>query len=174
MLRSMLVLGAAAVALAACGSDEAEKAAKDAANAAANAANTAADTAANTANAAANAANTVEGAEDGSPPDDTNAGKGKGWGKTGKAPTIKLNLKKVGFVGCTRLVKVSKPGGCMVVKSGTVTYEIDSAKPRPDPNRAIAGTGLYLPNAKGICMAGKPLTGVKWSYTKGHCAKGKG
>ena len=165
MSRSMYLLCAAAVGLAACGSKEdvtnlasgAANSAADAANSAANAANTAANTATNAADSAESAAK----------------GGGQGYGQPGK-PSIKLDVKKVGFVGCTRLVKVSKPGGCMVAQYGSVIYDIDSAKPRPAPNRAISGTGLYLPNAQGTCMVGKPLSGVKWSYTKGHCTAGKG
>lgn len=164
MSRSMYLLCAAAVGLAACGSKEdVTNLANGAANSAADAANSAANAANTAANTATNAADSAESAAKG----------GQGYGQPGK-PSIKLDVKKVGFVGCTRLVKVSKPGGCMVAQYGSVIYDIDSAKPRPAPNRAISGTGLYLPNAQGTCMVGKPLSGVKWSYTKGHCPAGKG
>ena len=165
MSRSMYLLCAAAVGLAACGSKEdVTNLANGAANSAADAANSAANAANTTANTATNAADSAESAAKGG---------GQGYGQPGK-PNIKLNVKKVEFRGCTRLIKVTKPNGCMVVKSGSETYDIDSARPLPYPNAAITGTGLYLPNQQGTCMVGKPLTGVKWTYAGGRCDKRKG
>jgi hypothetical protein len=158
MPRSMLLLCAAAVGLAACGSNEA--------------ANTAADNAANTAAAnTANSADTTNAADSGGP--GKAYGKAKGKGQSGAAGGAQGQAVAVEFSGCTRLVKVSKPAGCLVVKSGSATYDIDSAQPRPNADAAIAGTGVYDPNTQGICMAGKPLTGVKWHYTRALCTRGK-
>jgi hypothetical protein len=188
----MHLLCAAAVGLAACGSKDdltnlantAANTANTAANAATNAANTA-ETAANAATNAANTGETVTNAADEAGGAVTNAadasggaygkavgGPVAGQGGKGPPPRIKLNVKKVWFVGCTRLAKAAKPGSCLIVRSGYGTYDISSAKPRPNLGRVITGTGLYLPNQHGICMAGKVLSGVKWDYTKGHCEKG--
>ena len=82
-------------------------------------------------------------------------------------------IVEVAFRGCPRIVNVEKPGGCMVLKSGSETYDIDSAQPRPDPGRLIIeGTGLYDPEKIGICQTGKMLTDIKWHPTKMKCPIG--
>ena len=123
MSRSIYLLCAAAVGLAGCGSKE------DVTNLANGAANSAADAANSAANAANTAANTATTAAD-SAESAAKGGGGQGYGQPGK-PSIKLNVKKVEFRGCTRLIKVTKPNGCMVVRSGSETYDIDSARPLP-------------------------------------------
>jgi hypothetical protein len=82
--------------------------------------------------------------------------------------------QEVSFRGCPRIVDVEKPRGCLVVKSGTETYDIDSAQPRPDPGKLIIeGTGIYNPETVGICMTGKILRNVKWHNTTAKCPIGK-
>jgi hypothetical protein len=79
----------------------------------------------------------------------------------------------VEFRGCPRIVNVEKPGGCLVLKSGKETYDIDSARPRPrTAYLMIAGTGIYDPDTVGICQTGKPLTHIKWHYLKTRCPIG--
>ena len=73
----------------------------------------------------------------------------------------------VQFKGCTM------PGvetGCLLVKSGSQTYNISSAKPRPDLDRAIAGRGIAWAGMS-HCMQGKLLKDVRWSYIRMPCPK---
>lgn len=200
MRRSMHLLCAAAVGLAACGSkddltnlansaaNDAKAAGTNAGEAAKEAANSANETVTNTADEAGGAVTNAADEAGGAVTNATDA-TGGAYGKAqvgpvaGKGPParIKLNLKKVGFVGCSRRFMESKiepkPGVCVIVRSERATYDtydISSAKPLPNLARAIAGTGFYLPNQHGVCMAGpKVLSGVKWHYIKGQCVKGK-
>jgi len=144
MRRSMHLLCAAAVGLAACGSkDDVTNLANSAANGAANAANTAESTVADAANSAANATNT-----------------------SGPASTTN---DRVSFRGCPKLLR-SQPPGCMAVKFGSIVYDIDSARPRPAPGKLIiAGSGIPGPKRGGSCIVGVRLTRVTWHNTKLKC-----
>lgn len=166
MLRSTLLLCAAALGLAACGSDDEEGNAAEAAANAANAANTAAGDAANAAANAADEASNAAGEAADSATDAAAKIKGKG-------PALRLApRRRVAFQGCPRIVNVSKPGGCMVVQSGSERYEIDTARPRPVPGKVIiSGSGIHNPGHKGICMVGKHLSEVQWRETKALCPR---
>jgi hypothetical protein len=153
MRKSMHLLCAAAVGLAACGSkDDVTNLANSAANGAANAANTAESTAADAANSAANATNTSGTA-----------------GTTNTSGTAGTTNDRVAFRGCPKLLR-SQPPGCMAVKYGSIVYDIDSARPRPAPGKLIiAGSGIPGPKRGGSCIVGVRLTQVTWHNTKLKC-----
>ena len=152
MRRSMHLLCAAAVGLAACGSkDDVTNLANSAANGAANAANTAETTVADAANSAANSA--------------ANA--------TSTSGTAGTTNDRVAFRGCPKLLR-SRPPGCMAVKDGSIVYDIDSARPRPAPGKLIiAGSGLPGPKRGGSCIVGVRLSEVRWHNTKQKCPSSK-
>lgn len=152
MRRSMHLLCAAAVGLAACGSkDDVTNLANSAANGAANAANTAESTVADAANSAANSA--------------ANA--------TSTSGTAGTTNDRVAFRGCPKLLR-SRPPGCMAVKDGSIVYDIDSARPRPAPGKLIiAGSGLPGPKRGGSCIVGVRLSEVRWHNTKQKCPSSK-
>lgn len=79
---------------------------------------------------------------------------------------------KVQFRGCPILSPVE--GGCLTVRSGGQTYDINAARPRPNPARRlmISGTGIWQQDTASICMTGKVLTHVKWHYLKTRCPIG--
>jgi hypothetical protein len=85
---------------------------------------------------------------------------------------------KVKFQGCPVLLPIE--GGCLVVKSRGVDYDINSAQPRPDPKKrlGISGTGTQQQDTVSVCgTTAKPLVSVKWKYTKQKCpapSAGKG
>ena len=157
MRRSMHLLCAAAVGLAACGSkDDVTNLANSAANGAANAANTAESTVADAANSAANATNTSGTA-----------------GTTSTSGTAGTTNDRVAFRGCPKLLR-SQPPGCMAVKYGSIVYDIDSARPRPAPGKLlIAGSGIPGPKRGGSCIVGVRLTQVTWHNTKLKCPSSK-
>jgi len=157
MRRSMHLLCAAAVGLAACGSkDDVTNLANSAANGAANAANTAESTVADAANSAANSA--------------ANATSTSGTaGTTSTSGTAGTTNDRVAFRGCPKLLR-SRPPGCMAVKDGSIVYDIDSARPRPAPGKLIiAGSGIPGPKRGGSCIVGVRLTQVTWHNTKLKC-----
>jgi|GEM_PF-2760802 hypothetical protein len=161
MRRSMHLLCAAAVGLAACGSkDDVTNLANSAANGAANAANTAESTVADAANSAANSA--------------ANATSTSGTaGTTSTSGTAGTTNDRVAFRGCPKLLR-SRPPGCMAVKDGSIVYDIDSARPRPAPGKLIiAGSGLPGPKRGGSCIVGVRLSEVRWHNTKQKCPSSK-
>jgi len=161
MRRSMHLLCAAAVGLAACGSkDDVTNLANSAANGAANAANTAETTVADAANSAANSA--------------ANATSTSGTaGTTSTSGTAGTTNDRVAFRGCPKLLR-SRPPGCMAVKDGSIVYDIDSARPRPAPGKLIiAGSGLPGPKRGGSCIVGVRLSEVRWHNTKQKCPSSK-
>ncbi len=155
MRRSMHLLCAAAVGLAACGSkDDVTNLANTAANGAANAANSAA-------NGAANAANTAESTVADAANSAANA--------TNTSGTASTTNDRVSFRGCPKLLR-SQPPGCMALKYGSIVYDIDSARPRPAPGKLIiAGSGIPGPKRGGSCIVGVRLTQVRWHNTKLKC-----
>ena len=157
MRRSMHLLCAAAVGLAACGSKDDVT---NLANSAANGANTAESTVADAANSAANSA--------------ANATSTSGTaGTTSTSGTAGTTNDRVAFRGCPKLLR-SRPPGCMAVKDGSIVYDIDSARPRPAPGKLIiAGSGLPGPKRGGSCIVGVRLTQVTWHNTKLKCPSSK-
>ena len=153
MRRSMHLLCAAAVGLAACGSKDDVT---NLANSAANGANTAESTVADAANSAANSA--------------ANATSTSGTaGTTSTSGTAGTTNDRVAFRGCPKLLR-SRPPGCMAVKDGSIVYDIDSARPRPAPGKLIiAGSGIPGPKRGGSCIVGVRLTQVTWHNTKLKC-----
>ena len=153
MRRSMHLLCAAAVGLAACGSKDDVT---NLANSAANGANTAESTVADAANSAANSA--------------ANATSTSGTaGTTSTSGTAGTTNDRVAFRGCPKLLR-SQPPGCMAVKYGSIVYDIDSARPRPAPGKLIiAGSGIPGPKRGGSCIVGVRLTQVTWHNTKLKC-----
>jgi len=157
MRRSMHLLCAAAVGLAACGSKDDVT---NLANSAANGANTAESTVADAANSAANSA--------------ANATSTSGTaGTTSTSGTAGTTNDRVAFRGCPKLLR-SRPPGCMAVKDGSIVYDIDSARPRPAPGKLIiAGSGLPGPKRGGSCIVGVRLSEVRWHNTKQKCPSSK-
>jgi hypothetical protein len=77
---------------------------------------------------------------------------------------------KVSFAGCPIMHDIE--GGCLTVKSHGQTYLLNSANPRPDPAKGlgIAGTGIWHSGTVTTCMMGKPLSSIKWHYTRQRCS----
>jgi hypothetical protein len=92
--------------------------------------------------------------------------------RRGVQPASAPAATEVSFQGCPILRDVE--GGCLVVKTGTETYDINSAQPRPDPAKGLVIDGTGTPGGVSICMTGKVLTNVKWHYTKSKCPIGEG
>ena len=78
----------------------------------------------------------------------------------------------VHFAGCPILHDIE--GGCLTVKSKGSTYEINAIRSDFDPAKhlGIAGTGLWYPATGTTCMMGKPLSHIKWNYTRQKCLGG--
>lgn len=74
----------------------------------------------------------------------------------------------VSFRGCPILREVE--GGCLIVESGGTTYDINSARPRPDPARRQVIEGSGIPGGASICMTGTVLSDIEWRYTDTKCA----
>ena len=93
---------------------------------------------------------------------------------SGGAPMADANAavagsgETVSFQGCPILRDVE--GGCLVVESGGVTYDINSARPRPDPAQRLIIQGTGTPGGVSICMTGTVLTNIQWQYTKAKCS----
>lgn len=68
----------------------------------------------------------------------------------------------VAFTGCTA---AGVETGCLIVTSGGKTYNISSARPRPDPGRAISGRGVVAKEMS-HCMQGPILKQVRWRYVR--------
>ena len=95
---------------------------------------------------------------------------------SGGAPAAGVNAaaapaaETVSFQGCPILRDVE--GGCLVVESDGVTYDINSARPRPDHAQGVVIQGTGTPGGVSICMTGTVLTDIKWQYTKMKCPDG--
>ena len=72
---------------------------------------------------------------------------------------------RVAFSGCP------EPGvenSCVIVKSGTQTYNVTAAKP-PITFKGLGVAGTGVSGGMSSCMQGTPLSDIKYSYTRQQC-----
>ena len=71
----------------------------------------------------------------------------------------------VQFYGC---VTAGTEPGCLMVRSGGVTYDVTSASPSPSINMGMIGDGTLL-NGPTTCQEGVALTNIHWRPGRRHC-----
>jgi len=71
----------------------------------------------------------------------------------------------VQFNGCA---SAGTEPGCLMLRSGGVTYDVTLASPRPSINMGMIGNGTILTGPT-TCQEGVALTGIHWRPSRRHC-----